>query len=217
MQTRSSKTESSELPIRRSSRIKQLQEAKIRNKSNFVSSAQNHKVNKSPLTTAFPVQHHSTTIRSESKVNQTNTSVEAADCNVANQNLHPNRMSNLLRNFERNKKEKLQLPAPNDPIWKEVDSELKIAIPKVFTKSIMNSNSQKLTEKYENWIYEFFKGKFGTVPPFEKKPTFVKKTHKGLVRLREDKSVYAKLYVPWNELVSKILQNGICFKKRGFN
>ena len=185
MSTLSSKIDSSVPPIRRSSRIQELQKVKIRNKpSKFVSSAQTRK---SPVETAIPVQHHSTTIRSESKVDQQNVD-EAIDCNVSNQNQHPTRISNLLPNFERNKQEKLQLPSPNDPIWKETDAELKAALPQIFNKQIRDSmNSQGLIEKFDTWIYKFLKQKFGTVPPYEKKPTFVKKPHKGLLRLREDK------------------------------
>ena len=115
-------------------------------------------------------------------------SSETIDCNVSKENQHPNRNSNLLPNFERNKKDKLQLPSSNSPIWKEIEAELKEAIPQIMTKRVMKSLiPQALIEKYDKWLYEFFHDKFGTVPPTEKKPTFVRKPHKGLLRLRKDK------------------------------
>ena len=158
------------------------------NPSTFESSVQSSKENKSPSETSIPVQHHSTTHCSESKVNLDSKSSEANDCNVSKQNQHPNRKSNLLPNFERNKKDKLQLPSSNSPIWKEIEAELKEAIPQIMTKQVMKSlKPQALIEKYDKWLYEFFHDKFGTVPPTEKKPTFVRKPHKGLLRLREDK------------------------------
>ena len=184
-----SKEHLSKITTRRFTRHQTL-DTKVRNSpSLFESSVQYRKVNKSPSETSIPVQPHSVTICSESTVKETNLSSVAADCNVSTQNQHTNRKSNVLPNFERNKQETLQLPSNNDPIWKDIDAELKIALPKIMTKSIMGSLSpQELIEKFNKWIYAFFKDKFGTVPPTEKKkPTFIKKPNKALSRLREDK------------------------------
>ena len=161
---------------------------KMNKPSTFVDSAHGHMTSKSFLQASIPVQSHSTRVSSKSTVKDDKTLPEANDCYASNLNIHPIRDSNVLPTLERNKKDKLQLPKSCDPVWKEIENELKTALPKVFTKSIITNNkSHVLIEKFDNWIYDFFKDKFGTIPPAEKKSPFVARPHKGLIRLRENK------------------------------
>ena len=167
-----------------SARIAKLRE--IENKrSKFDSSAQDSIVNKSPET-ANLVQYHSFDILiNESKVDGVITP-ESFDCNVSNLKQHPIRESNLLTDFNRSKKEKLQYPSVNDPIWKNINKEMEDALPQILNNHAMNNlPSQKLIEKLDNWTYEFLKEKFGIVPPpTDPKPTFVKKPNKRMSQLR---------------------------------
>jgi hypothetical protein len=173
---------SSTLP-RRSSRIAALQEHKKDNLSKFKSSPPNSiSVSKSPET-SIPAPNHSAN-SGESKEEEVKLASKSDDCYVS----HPNRNSNLLPSDNRNKKEKLQLPSPNDPEWKVIDKELWNALPRIFKKSkTKNMSCQELIAKFDDWLYNFFKDKFGIVPPSERKPIFTKPKHKGLLRLRADK------------------------------
>ena len=117
--------------IRRSARIANIREIEEPNKpSKFDSSAQDSIVNKSPLETANPVQHHSVNILiNDSKVDGVITP-EASDCYVSNLKQHPFRDSNLLTDFNRNKKEKLQYPSVTDTIWRNINEEFENALPR---------------------------------------------------------------------------------------
>ena len=117
---------SSNIP-RRSSRIAALQEHKKDNLSKFKSSPLSSiSVSKSPET-SIPAQNHSAN-SGESKEEEVKFASKSNDCYVP----HPNRNSNLLPSDNRNKKEKLQLPSPNDPEWKVIDKELWNALPRIF-------------------------------------------------------------------------------------
>ena len=182
MKPYSPKIASSSTILRRSSRLASKEIMKD-NSSEFKSFAHSVKTNKSPET-SIPAPNHSVN-RDESKEEEVKFASKSDDCYSLT---HPNRNSNLLPSDERNKKDKLQLPSPNDPIWKDIDHELHTALPVIFKKSVLNNNtSQDLIEKFDNWLYDFFFDKFGTVPAVEAKPIYVKTPHKGLQRLREDK------------------------------
>jgi hypothetical protein len=137
---------------------------------------------------SVPIQNHSPNI-GESKDGR-NPFPKSDDCHASTPNQHPNRDSNALPSLEREKKIKLQLPKSNESAkWSEIDKELKDALPQVFGKStIKTSSPQKLTQKFDNWLYKFFDDRFGTVPPPTEKKTFVKRPHKGLARLRATKN-----------------------------
>lgn len=175
---------SSNIPLRRSSRISRKEHPKD-NLSEFKSSPQSSipATYKSPEA-SIPAPNHSTNI-GESKEKEVRFSSNSNDCYAS----HPDRNSNLLPSDDRTKKEKLQLPSPNDPTWKSIDKELWNALPRVFKKSkTQNKSSQDLITKFNDWLYKFFDDKFGTVPPSESKPVYVKPKHKGLLRLRADKN-----------------------------
>ena len=104
-------------------------------------------------------------------------------------NHHATRETNL-SNLKREQNKPIKFPSPRDTIWKEVNSELELAIPLVFTKTKMNTKSvSQLSESFINWIYAFFCEKFGvkdTTP--EKARVFRKpRIHRGLERLRKQK------------------------------
>lgn len=151
---------------------------------------------KSYLETSIPIQPHSDVniINTESLAEDVKMASSSNDCYVSNQNHHAIRKSNILPSLERHKKEKLKLPATNDPVWKAVDRELQDALPKLFSKSVMKKlSSSDLLQKYNDWIFKFFLDKFGVIPPSEKKPVFVKKPNPGLLRLRADKNRIRKI------------------------
>lgn len=174
-------TSSSSVPQRKSSRLLD-RESKKDNSDKFKSFAQSIHTNKSPET-SIPAPNHSVSF-DESKGEEVKFASKPDDCYAS----HPNRDSNLSPTDERNKKNKLQLPSPNDKKWKDIDNELSIALPQVFKKSVItNNSSQHLVDKFDTWLYNFFYDKFGTVPPTADKATFTKKPHKGLQRLRTDK------------------------------
>ena len=179
----SSKIASSSNLLRRSSRLAALQEHKKDNLSEFKSSPLSSVTASKSPETSIPAPNHSTS-SGESEEEEVKFASKSNDCYVS----HPNRNSNLLPSDNRNKKEKLQLPSPNDPIWKDVDNELWNALPRIFKKSkTKNMTTQDLIAKFDGWLYNFFKDKFGIVPPSETKPVFIKPKHKGLLRLRADK------------------------------
>ena len=177
--------------IRRSARLAKLREIEEPiQPSKFVSSAHDSFVNQSPLETTNPVQHHSVDIPiNESKEDEVITS-ESFDCNVSNLKQHNIRDSNLLPDFDRSKKEKLQLPNSTDPIWKDINEELDAALPQIFPQRVLdNLPSQELIEKLDKWTYKFLEEKFGVFPPpTDPKPIFVKKPNKRMVRFRAQKS-----------------------------
>jgi hypothetical protein len=74
---------------------------------------------------------------------------------------HPNRVTNLM-NIERELKVQIKFPPSNDKIWKKINEELEIIIPKIFNKTLMNKlSSSELSQKFDNWIHQYFLEKFG--------------------------------------------------------
>jgi hypothetical protein len=191
-----------EINSRRSSRIANM-EHKKKKTSTFVSSAQSRKTNQISLKEAsVQVQPHSdvdinvvhnANINIESKVEE-GKPLDSNDYNASPPKQHPNRNSNIPQTAERNKKEKLQLPKSYDPIWKELDKDLSIALPMIFKKSLFRKlTSDELIRKFDDWIYKFFLDRCGVMPIPEQKAPFVKKPHKALERVREDKKRIRRL------------------------
>ena len=107
----------------------------------------------------------------------------------ADYNHHAVRESNL-SSLKREKKPAIKFPSPNDPVWKGVDEELKIAIPIAFNKAKMKRLSvSQLSTQFHDWIHAFFTEKFGStinsanVTNNTRKP----RVHAGLERLRKQK------------------------------
>ena len=116
--------------LRRSARIANLEHKESKSNMFVSSKAQSRKTNKiSHLKASAPVQPHcdvdirinsGPNINAESVVDDDKISHDSADCNASFSKLvHPNRKTNVLPNLNRNKKDKLQYPKSNDPIWKE--------------------------------------------------------------------------------------------------
>lgn len=97
--------------------------------------------------------------------------------------------------MKREQKQPIKFPPPRDPIWKEVNSELELAIPQVFTKTKMNIQSvSQLSESFVNWLYAFFEKKFGVKDIISEKERVSRKprVHQGLARLRKQKRELTK-------------------------
>lgn len=74
---------------------------------------------------------------------------------------HPARTTNATT-FSREQNEKINFPSANDAIWKDIDSELKVALPQWFpTKVIKSTPIEVLCPKFDKQIYQFFVDKFG--------------------------------------------------------
>jgi hypothetical protein len=59
--------------------------------------------------------------------------------------------------LKREKKPTIKFPPSSDPKWKEVDAELAVSIPIVFTKNKMKQMSvSELSIKFLDWIHAFF-------------------------------------------------------------
>jgi hypothetical protein len=57
---------------------------------------------------------------------------------------------------------KINFPASNDKIWGKIDDELKIIIPKIFTKrQIHKMSTSELSQKFDSWLHSFFLERFG--------------------------------------------------------
>lgn len=178
---------------RRSSRIANLEQKG--SKGTFESKAQSRKTSKISLKEAsVRVQPHSNVgisianINVESKVEDGKIPLDPDDYNASPPKQHPIRNSNVPQTAERNKKQKLNIPKSNDPVWKELDKELSIALPSVFKRAQFERlTSDELISRFDKWIYNFFLDKLGVVPPPSVKKPFVKKPNKALERVRTDK------------------------------
>jgi len=57
---------------------------------------------------------------------------------------------------------RINFPPSNDKIWKKIDEELEIIIPKVFNQRLMNKlTTSELSQKFDFWLHQFFIDKFG--------------------------------------------------------
>ena len=104
-------------------------------------------------------------------------------------NIHVTRETNL-SNLKLEKENAIIFPPSRDPKWKEVNSELEIALPKVFTKAKMNRMSiSKLSKSFLKWIHAFFAEKFGLKDntPYSERVRREPRVHEGLARLRKQK------------------------------
>jgi hypothetical protein len=119
-------------------------------------------------------------INVESKVEDGKIPLDPDDYNASPPKQHPIRNSNVPQTAERNKKQKLNIPKSNDPVWKKLDKELSIALPSVFKRALFKRlTSDELISRFDKWIYNFFLDKLGVAtPPSVKKPS-VKKTKQG--------------------------------------
>ena len=100
------------------------------------------------LPSTQPVQHH----RAGSNPPPTHSSAGLHDEPLR----HPKRDSNA-SNLDRTKETKIQFPPPSDSIWKSINDELEIALPKVFNRrKLKNSSTSDLSKSLDKWLYVFF-------------------------------------------------------------
>ena len=103
---------------------------------------------------------------------------------------HGTRVPNSKDDFERSKKDRLNLPAPNDKKrWTELDAVLSDVLPRKFTAAwIRSTPSTRLATNFDNFLYDFFKENCGLVEPPAVSPSNSGGTrHKGLENLRRKK------------------------------
>ena len=124
------------------------------------------------------------------------------DSSVSNTNVlfsghlnHKTRVTNLTNeNYEL--KARINFPSSSDPLWKDIDGQLAIILPRVFTQGVINKlDSSSLSKKLDSWLYDFFKEKFGIVSISDKGPSTKRVfKHRGLERLRKMKNATRKEY-----------------------
>ena len=85
---------------------------------------------------------------------------------------HNSRKTNV-SDFKREKKPPLCLPpSSNSAAWKEIDDELSVALPMVFTADrISSSDPSKLAIDFDNWLYSFFSERNGAKPHGNAEPS----------------------------------------------
>lgn len=101
---------------------------------------------------------------------------------------HPTRVSNSAV-IDKKMETKINFPSSNDKIWSKIDEELKIIIPKVFTKrQIDNLSTSELSQKFDSWLHNFFLDHFGEkVDKVSNKHRRKKRPNKALEHLRRRK------------------------------
>ena len=100
--------------------------------------------------------------------------------------IHPQRVSNS-SNIERKLEIRINFPSSNDKIWSKVDEDLKVAIPKVFTKQVINMlSTSNLSKKFDAWLHQFFLERFGP-KEVKERITRQKRPNKAMVHLRKRK------------------------------
>jgi len=74
---------------------------------------------------------------------------------------HPSRVSNSTK-IARTMNTRINFPASNDKIWKKIDEELELLIPKLFNKRLINKlTTSELSQNFDAWLHQFFLNKFG--------------------------------------------------------
>lgn len=105
---------------------------------------------------------------------------------------HSTRTSNTYEDFERDQRPRLLLPQPNDKkAWAELDGVLHDALHIVFNKNLFSTygSTTELSTKFDNWLYEFLRGRCGIQEPTTSNPPpLPNRKHRGLERLRQQKN-----------------------------
>ena len=115
--------------------------------------------------------------------------------------------------FQRDPKIRIDFPKSSDvKRWKELNLMLADALPKIFDpKRIRHDDVDTLIEDFDNWLHAFFLqhcGPIVVVPPTQRSEAPTSKRHRGLERLRQQKSSCKKAF--------KVLKKaGLCFSIAG--
>ena len=112
--------------------------------------------------------------------------------------VHKTRASNQ-SDYEQEAKPRINFPKSGDiAAWKAIDGELSVALPKVFSKHLINSPStstSELSKKFDDWLHAFFLQRCGTVPETNRTvPRKKEFRHRGLERLRQKKRLLTKAF-----------------------
>ena len=96
------------------------------------------------------------------------------------------RAADSLSGMQRNKQDSIAYPPASSAKWKVIEDELDIALPLVFSPSLIKrTDTQSLVKKLNEWLFEWFKQQFGLKepPPVRAEP-FKARKHPGMLRLR---------------------------------
>lgn len=109
--------------------------------------------------------------------------------------IHASRDSNLT-DFEQDQRLKINFPKSGDSTtWKEVDQELAIALPVVFSQQYLDSHSTtEISKSFDTFLYDFFAKHFGTVESNRSPVPRKAFRHRGLERLRKAKNSCKKAF-----------------------
>jgi len=114
---------------------------------------------------------------------------ESPDSDLRTETFYHGTRSRISSDSEQNKKRKIKYPPSNDPSWVEIQEELAIALPKVFTKhKIKRLNSTDLCVKFQDWVYAFFVEKFGYVDDHKLPKSRIRRCHSVLETYRKRKN-----------------------------
>ena len=141
--------------------------------------------NKTNKLEVLPEQHHSRSTRTIPRNGESSyTKSESKPP------LHQTRRTNV-SDRKREKEAQINFPPPHDSIWKEVNEELKMALPQAFPRRRLRSGKiNDYSSRLDLWLYNFCKQKFGLKPPPKNHPSptsELPKRNKQLEELRKKK------------------------------
>ena len=109
---------------------------------------------------------------------------------------HQTRPTNV-SDKQREKEAQINFPPPHDPVWKEVNEELKVALPQAFPHSRLRSRKiNDFSSRLDLWLHKFCKQRFGLKPPPKNLSPSSKppKQNKQLEELRKKKKTCRAAY-----------------------
>lgn len=122
----------------------------------------------------LPDQYHSRQSGSSESVKRATPTLDVGNGelpeikSVSSLPLHQTRQSNV-SDTQREKETQINFPLPHDPKWKEVNEELKVALPIVFpAHRLKNLTTCEISSKLAQWLHTFCIDKFGAKPQNQK-------------------------------------------------
>jgi hypothetical protein len=89
---------------------------------------------------------------------------------------------------QRSKRQHIDFPPPSSKLWGEVESELSVILPMLFTRVIIaRLDTQELILKFNDWLYHFFTEKFGIKKETAQKARRPVHKDRRCVRIRKQK------------------------------
>ena len=165
-----------------------------------------------------PEQHHRVGMKANAQCQPS----PSSDGDLSATELFQHKSRKLTSLQERNKKEKINLPPPTSNAWKGLNAELENLIPNQFSNRFRNLSVTRVSQKFDDWIYNYLVEKFGTTPlpvnpnnareqrtgiPPEKRKKEVQRIHKTLVKADlydtvEDKNLHKNGLVLYDDTTS---------------